>query len=169
MNERQSWIRFLPSQVVLNIASVGPCGHARKAPGTVGSLAGLIWYTVVFYPLGNFNYLLMLALTIYLAVEFCGEAEKRLFQRDPSQVVLDEFVAMPVCFIGLQPYLEMGYAWAIFIVGFGLFRFFDIIKPLGIKRLQDYPGGVGIVVDDLAAGLAACLTLHAILWGLTAM
>ncbi len=167
MNDRQSWIRFIPSKGVLNIATLGPCGHVRKAPGTIGSLAGLIWYTVVFYPLGNFSYLITLTLTIYLAIVFCGEAEKRLFKRDPSQVVLDEFVAMPVCFIGLQPYLTMGYAWAVFILGFGLFRFFDIIKPLGIKKLQDYPGGVGIVVDDLAAALAVCLTLHAVLWGLT--
>ncbi len=169
MKDRQSWIRFLPSPVVLNTATLGSLGKIGKAPGTVGSAAGLIWYTVVFFPLGHIPYFILLALTVYLAIEFCGEAEKRLYQRDPKSIILDEFVAVPVCYIGLQPYLEMGYAWAIFLIGFGIFRFFDIIKPIGINRLQSYPGGVGIVVDDLAAGLATCLSLHLLLWGMTAM
>jgi phosphatidylglycerophosphatase A len=54
------------------------------------------------------------------------------------------------------------------LAGFGLFRFFDILKPLGISRLQNWPGGWGIVADDFAAALAACGALHlgAWLWAL---
>ncbi len=167
MKDRQSWSRFIPSPVILNTATLGPLGRIRNAPGTAGSVAGLIWYTVVFIPLGNLQYLLTLAITVYLAIEICGEAEKRLLKRDPQEVILDEFVAFPVCFIGIQPYLELGYAWVIFLLGFVLFRIFDIFKPFGIKGLQNYPGGVGVVIDDLAAGLATCLTLHVILLGLT--
>ena len=55
----------------------------------------------------------------------------------------------------------MKWAWVIFLVGFGLFRLFDIVKPFGIRRLQDLPAGWGVVVDDLAAALAACATMHA--------
>ncbi len=54
----------------------------------------------------------------------------------------------------------MKWAWLIFIVGLALFRLFDILKPFGIRRLQDLPAGWGVVVDDLAAALAACATMH---------
>ena len=64
MYDRQSWTRFIPSPVILNTATLGPLGRVGKAPGTVGSLAGLFWYTVVFNPLGNFQYLFTLALTV---------------------------------------------------------------------------------------------------------
>lgn len=50
------------------------------------------------------------------------------------------------------------------LAGFALFRFFDIAKPWGIARLQRLPGGWGVVVDDLAAALATCATLHLGVW-----
>ena len=52
----------------------------------------------------------------------------------------------------------------IFVAGFLLFRFYDILKPLGIARLQTLPGGWGVVADDVAAALAACATLHIAAW-----
>jgi len=55
------------------------------------------------------------------------------------------------------------HGWPVLILGFVLFRFFDILKPLGIKKLQNLSGGIGCVADDLAAGLAACVCLHLIL------
>jgi phosphatidylglycerophosphatase A len=54
--------------------------------------------------------------------------------------------------------------WAVLLAGFALFRLFDITKPLGIARLQNLPGGWGVVIDDTAAALAACATLHAVVW-----
>ena len=54
----------------------------------------------------------------------------------------------------------MAAEWTIFLTGLALFRLFDIVKPLGIRRLQDLPAGWGIVVDDFAAALAACATMH---------
>jgi len=56
-------------------------------------------------------------------------------------------------------------AWVVFLAGFALFRFFDILKPLGIGRLQELPAGWGVVMDDVAAALAACGVLHAAQWG----
>ncbi len=164
MNPRESWARFLPSPVIFNLATLGPLGRVARAPGTVGSLAGVCWFTVVFFPLGWFGYFLTLVLSVYGAVELCGEAERRMFKSDPGEVVLDEFVAVPVCFLGLQPYLfASGYAWAVILAGFLLFRIFDVLKPLGINRLQDLPGGVGVVADDLGAALATCITLHVLI------
>jgi phosphatidylglycerophosphatase A len=55
-------------------------------------------------------------------------------------------------------------AWQILLAGFALFRFYDILKPLGIGRLQDLPGGWGVVADDLGAALATAVTLHLAHW-----
>lgn len=103
-------------------------------------------------------------LASYFAVALCGEAEHRLGQKDPGEVILDEFVVMPLCFLGWESLIGRIPPWAVLLVGFGLFRFFDILKPLGISRLQRWPGGWGIVADDLGAALAACATLHAGTW-----
>jgi len=160
------WPRFLPTSMVLAFATVGPFGRMRKAPGTWGSVAGLLYFTVFFHGLGVVGTLIFSALGIYFAVAMCGEAEFRLAQRDPGGVVLDEFVAMPLCFLGwpsLAALLPSWSApWSLFIGGFALFRFFDVLKPLGIARLQDLPDGWGVVADDVAAALAACITLHVI-------
>ncbi len=160
------WPRFLPSQTVLNFATVGPVGRIRKAPGTWGSLAGLLYFTLFFYALGPFGTLLFGGLGIYLAVAMCGEAEFRLGRRDPGEVVLDEFVAMPFCFLGwpLMAAALPAWAspWAVFLAGFAVFRVFDILKPFGISKLQDLPDGWGVVADDVAAALATCVTLHVI-------
>ena len=67
---------------------------------------------------------------------------------------------MPLVFIG-YPLLRSSFSeWILMILGFILFRIFDILKPFGIKKLQRLNAGWGVVVDDLVAALAACLTLH---------
>lgn len=158
------WPRFLPTAWVVYLAMVGPVGRMKPAPGTWGSAAGLLYFTVCFAGLPGWQVLLWSLPALYLAVAFCGEAELRLRQRDPGGVVLDEFVVMPLCFLGWQA-LPAAWVtdarWAVFLGGFALFRVFDIAKPLGIARLQELPGGWGVVADDVAAALAACATLHA--------
>jgi phosphatidylglycerophosphatase A len=162
------WPRFISSRTVIGLATLGPLGRRLSAPGTWGSLAGLMYFTVFFYPLGPIAFLLLCALGIYFAVAICGEAEFRIGRRDPGEVILDEFVAMPLCFLDWTRLLPAvsNHPWVIFIAGFCLFRLFDIWKPLGIRRLQRLPGGWGIVVDDVAAALASCLVLHLGAWGI---
>jgi len=158
------WPRFLPSGLVLGLATLGPLGMRLSAPGTWGSLAGLMYFTVFFIPLGPVAFVLLSLLGLYLAVAFCGEAEFRMARRDPGQVVLDEFMAMPLCFLGWQS-LALHYPrWAIFLAGFALFRLLDITKPLGISKLQALPAGWGVVADDVAAALVACGALHLLGW-----
>lgn len=156
------WTVALPTSFVKNCATLGPLGFWGKAPGTVGSLAGILWYTVAFHFLDPVSYVLLLAATLYFAVAICGEAEDRMFKRDPGEVILDEFVCIPICFIGLQGAITSlgGWAWVMLLAGFAGFRFFDILKPLGIKKLQSKPGGWGVVVDDAVAALATCVCLH---------
>lgn len=167
------WPRLLPSSMVLAMATLGPIGRWRRAPGTWGSAAGLLYFTVFFWPLGFWPWsavwMLLFSLPgLYLAVAMCGEAEFRLGRRDPAEVILDEFTAMPLCFLGWPALAEHWPSWLIFVAGFLAFRLFDITKPLGIRKLQDLPGGWGIVVDDVAAALAACAVLHGLAWVLQA-
>jgi len=158
------WPRFIPTPTVLAFARLGPLGRL-PAPGTWGSAAGLLFFTVVFYPLGPAETLLLCAVTGYFAIAICGEAEFRLGRRDPGEIILDEFVAMPLCFLG-WPYLaSLVPPWTVFLAGFALFRLFDILKPFGISRLQDLPSGWGVVIDDTAAALAACMVMHAARFG----
>lgn len=156
------WTALLPTPLVCGLATLGPVGRAPKAPGTWGSVCGVIWYSLVFHHLDPLGYLLLLALTLYLSVAICGEAEIRLRQRDPGQIVLDEAAAVPLCFLGLQGAINSLGAGALvlLVAGFGLFRLFDVLKPFGIHGLQDKPGGWGVVLDDAAAALATCLVLH---------
>jgi phosphatidylglycerophosphatase A len=159
------WPRFLPTATVVSIARVGPLGRMRKAPGTWGSLGGLLYQLLLFHHLQPVAVVVCSALGLWLAAAFCGEAEFRLGKRDPGEIVLDEFMVMPLCFIG-WPSIALvmpvwAAPWSIYLVGFGLFRLFDILKPFGIGKLQDLPGGWGVVADDVAAALAVCLVMHA--------
>ena len=160
------WTRRWPTPLVLALARLGPIGPNLPAPGTWGSAAGLLWVVGAFWwpQLGLGCTLALILASSYVAVAVCGEAELRLGKTDPGEVILDEVVAMPLCFLGAPQLLAHAPIWAVLLAGFGVFRFFDIAKPLGINRLQSLAGGWGVVVDDLAAALATCATLHVGVW-----
>ncbi len=159
-----SWPRPLPTRLVVDVATLGPVGRKLPAPGTWGSLAGLLYFAVFFYEADVVTILLASAVMAYVAVGFCGEAEVRLGKKDPGEVILDEFVAMPLCFLGWLPITRIWPPWVVLLAGFGLFRLYDIWKPAGIRRLQELPAGWGVVIDDTAAALVACATLHLAAW-----
>ena len=75
MRQQLTWTRLLPSPVVQNIATLGPLGFLGKAPGTLGSIAGMLWFTTMFLHLSLVGFLIFLSFTVYLATEICGEAE----------------------------------------------------------------------------------------------
>ncbi|MBP6507771.1 MAG: phosphatidylglycerophosphatase A [Opitutaceae bacterium] len=159
------WPRFLSTPTVVNSATLGPIGRKLKAPGTWGSVAGLLYFTVIFAGrYGVIGTLLLSAIGCYVAVAICGEAEFRLGKRDPGEVILDEFVAVPLCFLGWPLLVGPVPAWGVFLAGFALFRLFDIVKPFGIRKLQDLPAGWGVVVDDVAAALVTCAVMHGAQW-----
>jgi len=125
-------------------------GYSPVMPGTVGSLiaAVIIWAV----PLTWWQILLICALSIYI----CGQAEKIFGETDPGKIVLDEFCGMFVAAWNLDSLI-------LIIAAFVLFRFFDIAKPLFINRLQAWPGGWGVVFDDLAAGLMARIIIAVVI------
>jgi phosphatidylglycerophosphatase A len=162
--EQPGWTKYLPTPYVVGCATLFSLGQRMKAPGTWGSLAGVLYFMYCFTYLGIVGSLISCAIGTYFAIAICGEAEIRLGKSDPGEVILDEFVAMPLCFIG-WPWI-VGYGtnnlafYGLLVAGFALFRFFDIKKPLVIDSLQSLPGGWGVVIDDTAAALATCGTLH---------
>lgn len=142
------------------IACLGPVGRRLPAPGTWGSLVGLALAAAV-VPVLSSAWLGSTVLLVALpAVWICGAAERGLGRSDPGEVILDEVVAMPLCFLGWARLETLAMPWMIFAAGFALFRLFDITKPLGIARLQRLPGGWGVLADDLAAALVAGACLH---------
>lgn len=160
-----AWARRLPGKFVMVVATLGPLGRNLPAPGTWGSAAGLLYVMAFFYRAAWIPTVLVSVVMCYLAVGFTGEAARRMGRIDPGEVNLDEFVVMPLVFLGWHAgYTATWPIWLVLVAGFALFRFFDIVKPLGISRLQKLPGGWGIVVDDVAAALAACVVLQGMAW-----
>lgn len=121
---------------------------------------GLVFYAVFVSHLSDFTAAILLAAASYFAIGICGEAEKRLQKVDPGEIILDEFVAMPICLLGLSAYGSHPMFFWIIAAAFLLFRFFDIVKPLGIKKLQRYHGGFGVVADDVAAALIVAVIMN---------
>ena len=124
-------------------------GNIPKAPGTFGTLPGLfLCFFLAQIPLAA-SILLILVL-IGLAIWIAGRAEKILNQKDPGCIVIDEIAGIAVTLAGL-PFNVYTAA-----VGFLLFRFFDVIKPWPIGSLdRRVQGGLGIVLDDVIAGIFA--------------
>lgn len=159
------WPRIFPTRFVCAVATLGPVGRRLPAPGTWGSLAGLLYFAVIFRQSRWEVIFAWSVLLSYLAVAFCGEACRRLGKKDPGEIILDEFAVLPLVFLGWRSgHVRDLPEWAALLAGFGLFRLYDILKPFGIARLQRWPGGWGVVADDFAAALAACATLHFGAW-----
>jgi phosphatidylglycerophosphatase A len=134
-------------------------GKSPVMPGTVGTLLGLplawgLMHSGWGVPLQS---AVCLLLTL-VAVPVCGVAERIIGGKDPSCIVADEYLTLPVTVIGLT------HPWALFS-GFVFHRIFDITKPPPIRQLQHIHGGFGIVVDDFLAALIA-LGLNHLLFSL---
>ena len=128
-------------------------GLAPVAPGTFGTLAAIPFYLLMArLPLAG--YLLVLLLVILAGIRICGRASRDLGVHDHPGIVWDEFAGFFVTMIAAPP----GWPWI--LAGFALFRFFDILKPWPIGWLdRRVGGGLGIMLDDLVAGLYAWLLL----------
>lgn len=132
-------------------------GRLPKAPGTWGTLAAFPLHFAIM-GLAPAAYALALAAIILLAVIVAGMAEKILDRPDPGMVVIDEVAGMLIALIAVPANLL---AWGL---AFALFRFFDIVKPFPIRQIdRRCHGGLGIVLDDLIAGLYALAVIHLLL------
>ena len=132
-------------------------GLSPKAPGTMGTLAALpIWYGAAQLPL--IGYLAVLLLVVAVGPWLCGRTSRDLGVHDHGGIVWDEFAGFLLTMVLVPVSL-----WTA-LLGFALFRFFDIVKPWPIGWLDKHiHGGTGIMVDDLVAGLYAAICIQTIL------
>lgn len=130
-------------------------GKIPFAPGTWGTLPGiaLLWLMADF-PL--WSKLLIAGLLFFGGVLVCHRAQELYGRKDPSCVVIDEIAG--VFFAGMW----FAVSWPMLLAVFVLFRFFDILKPWPIRRLETLRDGWGVMADDMAAGAAAALVLVAV-------
>ncbi|MDB4535683.1 phosphatidylglycerophosphatase A [Oceanospirillaceae bacterium] len=135
-------------------------GAAPKAPGTCGTLVAVL----IYWPLSQLSpehYLLMLLVTSVMGIYICGQTAKDLGVHDHGSIVWDEFVGFWITMFAAP----VGWVWV--VVGFVLFRFFDIIKPWPISWIdKNITGGFGIMLDDVIAGVMAAGVLQGIAWWL---
>jgi phosphatidylglycerophosphatase A len=131
-------------------------GYAPVAPATAGSaVVALIGWFLPVPPLAVA--LVLITVGAALAAWIAGEAEKEL-GHDAKPIVVDEVVGQSLALL-LVPHTPVAFAAA-----FVLFRLFDVWKPLGAREIQRLPGGLGVVADDVVAGMTACGAFHTGAW-----
>lgn len=138
-----------------NIATLGFVGYMPIAPGTFGSAVAALFF-ILFKPSISSNIILLL-LIIPLGIIASGKAEVMLGEKDSRHIVIDEVggYALSVLFLPDNS--------TTYIMAFFLFRLFDILKPPPIRYLErNIPGGTGIMLDDLIAGIYTNITIQ--LW-----
>lgn len=123
-------------------------------PGTLASLAMVLAYKFFLYRLAWPYYLLLLILIIAAGTFTSTIYARALNLKDPGKIVIDEVAGQLSAVFVLRP------DWSLLAASFILFRIFDIIKPLGVKKLENLPWGWGIMADDLASGLAVNIIVH---------
>lgn len=131
-------------------------GFVKPAPGTLGSLATLPLLYFCFLYFGTFS-LWLITIIASIGTILAAPVFVKYYGKDPSAMVSDEVAGQALPFAILASYgygsLSASNLLILIIAGFILFRFFDILKPLGINRIQNWQGGWGILADDLLAGL----------------
>lgn len=168
--------RSLKDYFALAIATCG-VGYLPLAPGTYGSVVGVGLYILlrgtfmtVLWPLAGRNglnllhiayALITLELIAILCVTMAGtwaasHVEKLSGKKDPGKVVIDEVAGQFLALTTMPMEFE---SWWTIILAFGLFRLFDIIKPYPARRLESLHGGLGIMADDLIAGVYAAVVV----------
>jgi phosphatidylglycerophosphatase A len=169
--------------VSLAIATSFGLGYLPKAPGTFGSLAGVVlgWGAMAFSRLqfaprigtkgelfnppaiwwSNFAWsesLLILVVSV-IGIWAAGRTACYLQNHDPQIVVIDEVAGQLISYMGLATQKTFALNWKYLLLGFILFRVFDIWKPFPARQAESLPGGLGIMADDWIAGIYAALGL----------
>lgn len=141
----------------LFIATCGYIGYAPVAPGTFGSAAGLVAYAVVRSSGSPIIEVVTIVALFLVGIWSATEAERYLGGTDPGPVVLDEVVGMLITLAFLPV------NWTGALVGFLLFRLFDVVKPWPARRFERLHGGLGIMADDGMAGIYGNLALRVLI------
>ena len=142
------------NSIVMYLATGCKSGYSPIVPGTAGSLAALVpcWLlSLLPLPVSSMFLIAFIVLSIWVS----ELAENIVGRKDPGCIVIDEFAGMMITL------LDVHFTWRSALAGFFIFRVLDILKPFPIRYLErTIPGGAGIVLDDVAAGVAAHILLR---------
>ena len=146
------------TRLAVFVATFGYAGYFPVAPGTIGSLAGLLVYILVWWAKSPVLELTAIGL-LFAAGVWAGTVAERYFGGiDPGPIVIDEVVGMLITLL----FIPVGWPGA--LLGFFLFRIFDVIKPYPAGRLERLHGGLGVMADDAMAAVYANVSLRLALW-----
>ena len=134
-------------------------GHFPYGPGTMGALlAILIWYPIT--TMANHTTWFLITLALILAFTLLGAwsstVAERYWGEDPSRVVIDEVVGQWITLLAVPAV----FSWWHVLAAFVLFRFFDIVKPLGVRKMENFKNGWGIMADDILAGCYGAILIY---------
>jgi phosphatidylglycerophosphatase A len=138
------------------IATFFGVGYIQKGAGTIAALFCCVAWFFLRGPVNFWLELFLLTIIFFIGVYTAATVEKE-WGHDSNRVVIDEVHGM------LMALFLVPNDWRYVVTAFVLFRFFDIIKPLGIRTMERQPGGWGVMLDDLLAGLYSNVILHIII------
>lgn len=140
------------------VATFFRIGHLKPGPGTWGSLATVILWglasSLISPAYRGFATATAAAFITLIGIPAATQVSRALASKDPQIVVIDEVAGQLVTLIAVP------LAWKTYLAGFILFRVFDILKPPPARQLERLPEGLGIVVDDVGAGLYGLIVMH---------
>ncbi len=129
-------------------------GYFPVAPGTLTSAIIVLLYKFFLHKLNWPIYLLLFFVLFVLGIFVSDVYSRMLKKEDPRTVVIDEATGQLIALFLLSP------QWSLCAASFVLFRFFDIVKPYPIKRVERFPGGFGIMLDDIVAAIFAGILIN---------
>jgi phosphatidylglycerophosphatase A len=145
------------NRAALALATWFGCGYFPLGPGTAGALAAVLIAAALhfWWGLGRLTLLGLVLALLFPAILASTRTARLLGQEDPGLVVVDEVLGQWVTLLG-----AVNVNWKALLAGFIFFRIFDIWKPWPLRKLERLPEGIGIVADDLAAGIYGALILY---------
>ena len=147
----------MSNELIKFIATGAYSGYSPVAPGTAGSAVGVLIYLLAFsLQLSAFNYLLLTISIVLIGIWVSGKAEYLFKRKDSQKIVIDEIAGILISLFMLP------HGFWIVLSGFLIFRIIDISKPFYI--LERLPKGFGVMMDDVAAGIATNLILQIFLF-----
>ncbi|MBW6483745.1 MAG: phosphatidylglycerophosphatase A [Vicingaceae bacterium] len=150
-------------QLHILIVTTFGAGFSPFAPGTAGAIVGcaFLWvfnYFHIFPTHPNPELFIGLIIVVTLVGIYATNQLEKEWGKDPQKVVIDELIGVWIAMVFIP------FTWLNVLIAFGLFRFFDILKPLGIRKMENFKGGIGVMADDVLAGIYANLVLQLILY-----
>lgn len=142
-----------------NIIATGfGAGYFPYGPGTMGAILAVAIYIGLSFTLSYSSlFIVLLALIVVFTVlgVWSGTISEKYWGEDPSRVVVDEMVGQWIVMTAIPQSL----GWKYMLASLILFRFFDIVKPLGVRKMEQLGGGLGIMADDILAGIYGAIVL----------